>query len=81
MGKIVDFTARLILAGKKAYARKWSFLGVFALAFLASIVTLGKLDLLPGAVSATAAVSPVSAAASASKLVAAVEVPVSRKLV
>ncbi|MHB8660366.1 MAG: sortase [Minisyncoccota bacterium] len=44
---IVEFTARLIRAGKRAYARKWSFLGVFAVVFLGSVVALARLDLLP----------------------------------
>lgn len=55
MGKIVDYTARLILAGKQAYARKWSFLGIFAFIFLVSVVTLGKWDLLPDTAAASAA--------------------------
>lgn len=40
-------TVRLIEAGSLAYARKWNFLGVFAVVFFASVFTLGKLDLLP----------------------------------
>ena len=78
MGKIVNGTARLILAGKKAYARKWSFLGIFALVFLASVVTLGKADLLPDTAAAAAAdsASPsVSLSAHPSKPVALSEMP------
>lgn len=47
MGGIITFTARLIRAGKRAYERKWIFLGLFAFIFLASVVVLGWLDLLP----------------------------------
>lgn len=44
---LVDFIVLLIQAGKRAYARKWSFFGVFAVAFLGSVLILAKLDLLP----------------------------------
>lgn len=44
---LIDFIVRLIQAGKRAYARKWSFFGIFAVAFLGSILTLAKFDLLP----------------------------------
>jgi len=47
MGRIIEFTARFIEAGKQAYARKWNFFGVFAVVFFVSVFTLGKLDLLP----------------------------------
>jgi LPXTG-site transpeptidase (sortase) family protein len=43
----IEFTVRLIQAGKRVYARKWNFLGVFAVVFLGSIFTLGQLNLLP----------------------------------
>ncbi|MFA6415024.1 MAG: sortase [Candidatus Paceibacterota bacterium] len=56
MKEIVEFTARLVLAGKQAYTRKWSFLGAFVLVFFVSVAILSKLDLLPEA-------SPVSAEA------------------
>lgn len=48
----VDSAVRLVRAGKRAYARKWSFLGIFAVAFLGSVWALAKLDLLPEAPSA-----------------------------
>ncbi len=51
----VDFTVRLIRAGKRAYARKWSFLGIFAAIFLGSVFILAKLDLLPETLSAPVA--------------------------
>ncbi len=54
MGKIITATVRLIRAGEQAYARKWSFLGVFVFAFFGSIIMLGNLDLLPDATSASA---------------------------
>jgi LPXTG-site transpeptidase (sortase) family protein len=39
--------ARLIEAGKRAYARKWSFLGAFLSVFVLSVIFLAALDLLP----------------------------------
>lgn len=50
---LVLTTARLIRAVKRSYARKWSFLGVFACAFAASVFMLGTLDLLPNAPGST----------------------------
>jgi len=50
MKDLVEVTARLILAVKQAYGRKWGFLGVFAVLFLAGVGILGSLDLLPEAV-------------------------------
>ena len=50
-------TARFIRAGKQAYTKKWSFLILFAGIFFASVYTLGYLDLLPEAPSASVAVS------------------------
>lgn len=47
MAKFIEAIVRLIRAGQKAYARKWSFLGIFLFAFLASVITLAKFDLLP----------------------------------
>lgn len=54
MDKLARITARLIRAGKDAYGRKWSFLGIFLLAFGASVGTLARLDLLPEAPKAEA---------------------------
>ena len=47
MKEIIEFTVRLIQAGKRAYARKWSFFGVFALMFFMIVAIFGKLGLLP----------------------------------
>lgn len=47
MNRIVDFTAQLVVHVIRAYSRKWSFLGVFALIFMSSIVALAQFDLLP----------------------------------
>jgi LPXTG-site transpeptidase (sortase) family protein len=47
MDRIIQVTVRLIRAGQKAYAKKWSFSVLFAVVFLGSIITLGELDLLP----------------------------------
>lgn len=61
MKGIIDVAMRLIRAFQRAYARKWVFLCLFAAAFLASVVVLGRLDLLP----ATSPVSTVSTNAAA----------------
>ncbi len=45
----IKFTVRLIQAGKQAYARKWSFLGIFAVMFFGSVAVLANLGLLPEA--------------------------------
>ena len=48
-------TAQLVRGLRLAYERKASFLGLFALIFLASTVTLGTLDLLPNGLTTTSA--------------------------
>ena len=57
MGKIIDMVVRLIRAGEQAYAKKWSFFGLFVFAFFGSVIMLGNLDLLPDATSASAEVA------------------------
>lgn len=47
MERIIDMTVRLVEAGRQAYARKWSFLGVFAVVFLGNVLLLAESDLLP----------------------------------
>ena len=47
MERAVGFTAQLVVHAIRAYSRKWSFLGLFALIFISSVVTLGRFDLLP----------------------------------
>lgn len=47
MKGIINVTVRLIQAGKRAYAKKWSFFGVFVAVFFASVAVLGQLDLVP----------------------------------
>ena len=47
MEKGIEIVARLLQAGKRSYARKGAFLGVFAFTFVASVGMLGRLDLLP----------------------------------
>lgn len=82
MERIIDYTVRLIQAGRQAYARKWSFFAVFATAFFVSVLTLGKLDLLPE-ISAAPIVAAVAGAtspvvplnASAAKQIAVAELP------
>jgi len=49
MKGIIDVTVRLIRAGRRAYARKWSFCWLFAAIFLGSVAVLARLDLLPEA--------------------------------
>ncbi len=43
----IDFAVRLIRAGERVYARKWSFFGLFAVVFLVSVIVLGTSGLLP----------------------------------
>jgi LPXTG-site transpeptidase (sortase) family protein len=47
MGGIINAIARLIRAGRKIYARKLSFLLLFAVSFMLSVYVLAKLDILP----------------------------------
>ncbi len=49
MKGIANAIVRLIRAGKRAYARKWSFLGLFAVVFLGSVSVLAQSGLLPEA--------------------------------
>lgn len=45
----MDLTVRLVKAGRRAYARKWSFLVLFVVAFFGSVAVLAEFDLLPEA--------------------------------
>ena len=47
MAGMINFVARLVTASAQAYTRKWSFLGVFGVTFLASVFLLAQYDLLP----------------------------------
>ena len=49
MKKIVDIVVRFIRVGRRVYTRKWSFLWLFAVAFLGSVSVLAQADLLPEA--------------------------------
>lgn len=49
MSGIIAVTVRLIRASNRAYTRKWSFLGIFAVVFLGGVGMLGEYDLLPNA--------------------------------
>ncbi|MDD3531702.1 MAG: sortase [Candidatus Pacebacteria bacterium] len=49
MERIVHIVVRLTEAGRRVYAQKWSFGGVFAVVFLGSVFTLASFDLLPNA--------------------------------
>ncbi len=49
MGAIINIIVRLIRAGQRAYARKWSFSLLFLLVFFVSVAILAELDLLPEA--------------------------------
>lgn len=44
---IAEYAVRFIRAGGRAYERKWSFLGYFIAAFLANVLVLGFMGLLP----------------------------------
>lgn len=81
MKRFVTVTVWLIRAGQKAYARKWNFVGVFAVVFLGSVGVLGRLDLLPEALPASTTVAPVlSAKETALTQAAAMQVPVAAEL-
>ena len=47
--RIIGLTVQLIRAGKRAYARKWSFFVLSVCTFFVSVLVLGQLDLLPNA--------------------------------
>jgi len=51
----VNQAVRLARAAKRAYARKWAFFGLVLLAFLVTLSTLARLDLLPDASRTTTA--------------------------
>lgn len=63
MERIIDFTVRLVRAGKQAYEKKWSFFGFFVFAFLFSVSTLAQMDLLPSVKSDLALGLPAASAA------------------
>ncbi len=50
---LVNIMARIIRAGRMAYARKRIFFGLFAFIFLGSVVFLARLDLLPSVANAS----------------------------
>ena len=77
MQEIVNLTVRLIRAGGRAYARKWSFFGLFAFVFLGSVLLLATFDLLPETPPAEVAVAASSpnVIVNASKVVEVVEAP------
>ena len=47
MDGLIRVTARLVIAARKAYTRKWSFLIIFICVFFITVTSLVKLDLLP----------------------------------
>ncbi len=55
MQGIVECAARLIRVGRRAYERKWTFLGVSVFVFFLSVLALAALDLLPDPPAATPA--------------------------
>ena len=79
MERIIDYTVRLVEAGREAYARKWSFFGVFAAVFLGSVLVLAKLDLLPEMRTAPVVVAATTAGSTSSASIAepvvAIELP------
>ena len=70
--------ARLIQAAKRAYERKWSFLGIFAVVFTCSTLVLGACGLLPDAphTVAPAVISNKPLAIASSTLAITIEEPV-----
>ena len=61
MERIIDITVRLVEAGRQAYARKWSFLVVFAIVFIGNVLILAESGLLPEMRSTPAVASAVVA--------------------
>ncbi|MFA6279032.1 MAG: sortase [Candidatus Paceibacterota bacterium] len=59
MKGLITITARLILAGQRAYLKKWSFLCLFVFVFIANIAVLASLDLLPSVSTKVEASAPV----------------------
>lgn len=57
MRGIIGVMTQIIRAGQLAYAKKWSFLGLFVVVFLGTTIALGKLDLLPEVSSAATTVN------------------------
>lgn len=53
MGTLVEFTAEMVRAARRAYAKKGTFLVFFALVFWVMVSFLGWLDLLPNGVALT----------------------------
>lgn len=47
MDGVATTVARLVRAGRRIYAKKWSFFGIFAVIFLGSVALLARLDWLP----------------------------------
>lgn len=76
MEGIITIAVRLIGAGTQIYSRKWSFIGVFAFAFLGSVFTLAQFDLLPTlSVSAAESTAPLTHPLVATEVVAPPTVP------
>lgn len=65
MSWYITIAVWLAKAYRRAYERKWSFLGIALLAFFGSVALLGAYDLLPEAASVTATLPVVTLAASA----------------
>ncbi|MFZ3043983.1 MAG: sortase [Minisyncoccia bacterium] len=75
MERIVNWSVRLVEAGKRAYAKKWSFFGVFACVFVASLFVLAKLDLLPQTPKVSSAAVTADAGAEKLEPVVVIELP------
>jgi LPXTG-site transpeptidase (sortase) family protein len=71
----IHHTVRLVQAGQRAYTKKWAFTGLAFLVFLSTVLTLGRLDLLPEAAATAAADAGVSLDASAMSTTPAASVP------
>ena len=69
MERFIRAIAWLMQAGRRVQAKKWSFFGLSALVFAATVLALAQLDLLPDPASAASAAPAISL--SASPLVAA----------
>lgn len=72
----VTVAAWLLQAGRRIYARKGAFLGVFAVVFLGSVSALAQADLLPSASRTSADIAGAAATANPAIAVARAEKPV-----
>lgn len=76
MDRAEGFAAQLVVHAIRAYSRKWSFLGLFALIFVSSVAMLAQFDLLPETSAVAPAHTPVVANAATPAPPAVSELPI-----